>query len=538
MPLHVPASGTHRPLFALVCSCVALAACSDPVGAQPAENPSFYIQEYRVKGVNKISSLEVEEAVYPYLGPGRTADDVERARLALEKTFHGKGYQTVSVLIPQQDPRYGIISLEVVEGVVGRLRVNNSRWFLPSKIRAAAPSMAEGNVPNMNDVQREILALNRLSDRRVTPELKPGVSPGTFDIDLNVEDEFPIHGSVELNNRYSPDTSELRLNAAISYSNLFQLGHTMGLSGQVAPLDSEDTLVYSGYYLARTSDSVSLLFSATRQDSDVSTLGGGSVVGRGNILSLRTLFDMPSADGLFQSFSLGIDRKDFGEDLKVGGAGISSPIEYYPLSANYSATWLHEKTAFTEANASLTFGLRGLGSNQSNYDAKRFGSNGSFVILKSDVSHTRDLRNGSQLFGKIQGQLADKPLINTEQFSGGGLSTARGYLESTALGDNALFATAEYRTPSLFGKSDAKDAENDRPDEWRFHAFVDAGALSIYDPLPGQSRASYLVSTGLGSRIRYRKNFNASVDLAIPLNEIPPVEQGDVRVTFRSWLDF
>jgi hemolysin activation/secretion protein len=247
---------------------------------------------------------------------------------------------------------------------------------------------------------------------------------------------------------------------------------------------------------------------------------------------------MPSADGFFQSFSLGIDRKDFGEDLKVGGAGISSPIEYYPLSANYAATWLHEKTAFTEANASLTYGLRGLGSNQSDYSAKRFGSNGSFVILKGDVSHTRDLRNGSQLFGKLQGQLADKPLINTEQFSGGGLSTARGYLESTALGDNALFATAEYRTPSLFGKADAKDAENDNPDEWRFHAFVDAGALSIYDALPGQTKTSFLVSTGLGTRMRYRKHFNSSLDLAIPLHEIPPVEQGDIRVTFRSWLDF
>lgn len=541
MPTQNPASEPRLPAFSLPILCVAFLACMSPIGAQtaqPAENPVFYIQEYRVKGVTKISSLEVEEAVYPYLGPARTADDVERARLALEKAFHDKGYQTVSVLIPQQDPRHGIISLEVVEGVVGRLRINNSKWFLPSRIRAAAPSMAEGAVPNMNDVQRDILALNRLSDRRVTPELKPGVAPGTFDIDLNVEDELPLHGSLELNNRFSPNTSELRLNGAISYSNLFQLGHTLGLSGQVAPLDSKDALVYSGYYLARATENMSLLFSATRQDSDVSTLGGGSVVGRGNILSLRALFDMPSSDGFSQSFSLGIDRKDFGEDLNVGGAGISSPIEYYPLSANYAATWLHGKTAFTEANTSLTFGLRGLGSGQADYNAKRFGSNGSFVVLKADVSHTRDLKNGSQIFGKVQGQLADKPLINTEQFSGGGLSTARGYLESTALGDNALFATAEYRTPSLFGKADAKDEESDNPDEWRFHAFVDAGALSIYDPLPGQTRASFLVSTGVGTRIRYRKHFNASLDLAIPLHEIPPAEQGDVRVTFRSWLDF
>ena len=160
-----------RGLVILLSSLSTLDAQTPPPVVVAQENPVFYIQEYRVKGATKISSLEVEEAVYPYLGPGRTADDVEQARLALEKSFHDKGYQTVSVLIPQQDPRYGVISLEVVEGTVGRLTVNNSKWFLPSKIRAASPSMAEGGVPNMNDVQREILALNRLADRRVTVSL-------------------------------------------------------------------------------------------------------------------------------------------------------------------------------------------------------------------------------------------------------------------------------------------------------------------------------------------------------------------------------
>jgi hemolysin activation/secretion protein len=525
-------------LAALLSSVSILSAQTDPADAPSTPNPVFYIQEYRVKGATKISSLEVEEAVYPYLGPARTAEDVEQARLALEKTFHDKGYQTVSVLIPQQDPRFGVIRLEVVEGVVGRLNVNNAKWFLPSAIRAASPSMAEGGVPNMNDVQREILALNRLADRRVTPELKPGSVPGTFDIDLNVEDKSPLHGSVELNNRYSPNTSELRANAALSYSNLFQLGHTLGVNGQIAPLNSDDALVYSGYYLARVSENLSLLFSATKQDSDISTLGGGSVVGRGSIFSLRAIFDTPSADGFFQSFSVGIDRKDFGEDLNIGGGIVSAPIEYYPLSANYGATWLHGKTAFTEANASLTFGLRGVGSDQSAYDLKRFGSSGSFVVLKGDVSHTRDLRNGSQLFGKIQAQVSDKPLINTEQFSGGGLATARGYLEGTALGDNAVFATAEYRTPSILGGADSGEEEDIAKDEWRFHAFVDAGALSIYDPLPGQDRNTYLLSSGIGTRLRYRQIYNSSLDVAVPLNDVPPVMQGDIRVTFRGWMEF
>ena len=499
------------------------------------ENPIFYIQEYRVKGATKISNLEVEESVYPYLGPARTADDVEKARQSLEKAYHDKGYQTVSVLIPQQNPRHGIIILEVVEGTVGRLRVNGANWFLPSKIRAASPSMAEGGVPNMNDVQKDILALNRLSDRRVTPELKPGSAPGTFDIDLNVEDKMPLHGSVELNNRFSPNTSELRLNAGISYANLFQLGHTIGFSGQIAPENFDDALVYSGYYLARVSDKLSLLVSAVRQDSDISTLGGGSVVGKGEVFTLRALFDMPSTNGFYQSFGIGLDWKSFGEDLLVGAGNISAPIEYYPLSANYGATWLHGEDAFTDFNSSLLFNLRGLGSDSAAYGQKRFGANGNFVVIKSDLSHTHDLKDESQLFVKIQSQLSDKPLINTEQYSGGGLSNARGYFESTALGDNALFLTGEYRTKSLFGKS---TKQQPLANELRFHTFVDAGALSIYDALPGQDSSTYLLSTGVGCRLRYKKVLNSSLDIAFPLNSVATVKQGDIRVTFRGWIEF
>src|SRR6478609_8015452 len=178
-------------------------------GIVSAADMKFYIREYRVEGARRLKSLEVEEAVYPYLGPARTPGDVEQARVALEKVYHDKGFQTVSVVVPQQDPRRGVIRLEVVEGKVGRLRVNGARFFLPSKIKAEVPSLAEGSVPDMNRVSKEIVGLNRLADRRVTPVLRAGVEPGTVDIDLNVEDKLPLHGSLELNNRYSSNTSEL-----------------------------------------------------------------------------------------------------------------------------------------------------------------------------------------------------------------------------------------------------------------------------------------------------------------------------------------
>ena len=499
------------------------------------EITSFYIREYRVEGAKRLKNLEVEEAVYPFLGPSRTPEDVEQARAALEKVYHDKGFQTVSVAVPQQDPRRGVIRLEVIEGKVGRLRVNGARFFLPSKIKSEAPSLAEGSVPDLNRVSKDIVSLNRLGDRRVTPVLRPGVVAGTVDIDLNVEDKLPLHGSLELNNRYSSNTTELRLNGGLSYSNMFQLGHTAGLNFQVAPENTHDALVFSGYYLARVSDGVSLMLQGTKQNSDISTLGGAAVGGRGEILGLRALYDLPSTQKFYQNFSLGIDYKNFSEDIVIGKDTISSPIEYYPISANYGASWL-EDNSFTEFNSSLNFHLRGMGSKATDYENKRHNADGSYAFIRSDLSHTHDLWAGSQLYGKIQGQLSSQPLINGEQIAGGGLGTVRGYLEATSLGDNGVFGTLEMRSPSLIGKPGKPGTPS--PTEWRFHAFADGGLLDMYDPLPSQQSRYNFASLGAGTRIKVLNHYNGSLDAALPLIDQTDAKAGEIRVTFRGWADF
>jgi hemolysin activation/secretion protein len=498
------------------------------------EEMTFYIREYRVEGAKRLPRLAVERAVYPYLGPRRGAGDVEQARAALEKSYHDEGYQTVSVVVPQQDPRRGIIRLEVVEGKVGRLRVNGARYFLPSQIKREAPSLAEGNVPDMDQVSKEIVALNRLADRRVTPSLRAGVEPGTVDIDLDVEDKLPLHGSLELNNRYSADTTALRLNGSISHGNLFQKGHTGGLSFQIAPENIDDALVYSGYYLARVSDGVSLMVQGTKQNSDISTLGGTAVGGRGEILGLRALFDLPTSARFYQNFSIGFDYKNFEEDLVIGESTISSPIEYYPVSASHAATWMSEN-GFTEMNHSLTFGLRGVGSGERDYANKRFRADGNFVYLRSDLAHTHDINGGSQIFGKIQTQLASRPLINSDQIAAGGLGSVRGYLEATSLGDNGVFGTVELRSPSLIGNPDKASTDSD---EWRFHAFSEAGLLGIWDPLPSQQSQFGFASAGAGTRFKVGGHYNGSLDIAIPFISQTNAESGDIRVTFRGWADF
>lgn len=493
----------------------------------------MYIQEYRVIGAKLLDKRTVEKAVYPFLGPERLPEDVDQARAALEKAYRDKGYQTVSVSIPQQKVKRGIVFLEVTEAAVGRLRVRGSRYYDLERIKEKAPSLAEGNVPNFNDVTRDIVALNQLADLRVTPALKAGAIPGTVDIDLNVQDTLPLHGSIEVNNRYNANTTPWRLNGSLSYNNLWQLGHTLGFNFQIAPERLDDAAVYSAYYMLRIPghDRVSLVFQGTKQDSDVSTLGGAAVAGRGETIGLRANVTLPAKPGLYHSISFGLDYKNFEEDLVLAGVPSSSPVTYYPVSLNYSATWAGKKRT-TALNAGVNIGVRGLGGDAGQFNNKRFNADDGFAYFRGDLSHTEKLPGGFEAYAKAQGQISSGPLINNEQFSGGGLGTVRGYLESAALGDNGIFGTVELRSPSLLKSTD------DNKNEWRFYLFADGGQLSLNQPLPGQEADVNLASAGVGSRFRIFNHLNGSVDAGVPLIEHAVTNVGEVLFTIRFWAEF
>ena len=311
-----------------------------PIAGEVPQVGSLFIREYRVRGSHRFSRSEVEDAVYPYLGPGRGAGDVEQARSALEKLIRSKGFQTVAVQTTAQDPTGGIVYLDIVEGTVGRLRVRDARYSLPSRIKAQVPSLAEGSVPNFNQVSSQIVGLNQASDRRITPSLRAGVIPGTVDVDLKVEDTLPLHGSLELNNRYSINTSPLRLDVGASYDNLWQLNHTIGGSVQISPQDPSQVQVYSGYYVARVPgwSNVSFVVQGVKQQSNVNTLGDVAVAGRGDVEGLRAIITLPGQTRFLPFADSGLRSQAFRSGYHHrGNDGTPRPVTYYPFSLNYSA---------------------------------------------------------------------------------------------------------------------------------------------------------------------------------------------------------
>jgi hemolysin activation/secretion protein len=513
----------------------------------PAPPQRFNIDDFAVRGADKLPEIDLEEAIYPFLGPNKSAEDVEKARAALEKAYHDKGFQTVSVSVPQQNAQSKVISLQVTELKVGRLRVKNARYFDLDKIKDRATSLKEGAVPNFNDVTKDIVALNQWPDRRVTPALRAGVTPGTVDVDLNVEDTAPIHGTLEYNNRQSPSTTATRLNATVHYDNLWQLGHSLSFTYQVAPERPSDATVFSGSYLARVPgvDWLNVLVYAVNSSSNVASVGGTNIIGPGQIYGSRAVMTLPTLPNFFHTLSVGLDYKHFDQTVQMGSDAFSSPVTYYPMVASYGATFQGDKFT-TQFNASVTSNLGTLSSSTADFDTKRYKASPSFTHFNADLSHTHELGEGFQLWGKVQGQIADGPLVSSEQFSIGGLDTVRGYLESETLGDNGVVGNLELRSPdvgSMLQKQMKNETEQGAPrfttfNEWRFFAFTDAGRATVLRPLPEQQSQFDLWSYGVGTRFKMFNYLNGMLAYSVPMVSQTYTQARDPRVNFRIWGEF
>jgi hemolysin activation/secretion protein len=509
-------------LVLLLCCAVGSVAAQAPAG------PRFDVLEFEVEGNTALPAAAIEAAVYPFLGESRTLDDVESARAALERAYREAGFVTVLVNIPEQRVDGGLVRLEVIEGRVARTRVTGARYYSQGRILAGAPSLTEGSVPNALDIQDDLAEINRSADRRVTPTFRPGRQPGTTEVDLAVEDALPLHGRLELNNRYSPDTEPLRLLGTLRYDNFFQRGHSGSVQYQTSPQDTSQVWVLSGAYTMPLAQRRFLTAYAIQSDSAIATgVAGASVIGQGSIYGLRYTMALRGSERLNHSATLGVDRKNSDQDA----AGVFTPVSYTPFTAAYSGA-LADDTGITEFGAGLNVSFRGLGNEESEFENRRFNASANYLYLRFDLSRTQKLPAGLSLYGRLDGQVANGPLINNEQFVAGGIDSVRGYLEASALGDNGFRGSLELRSPQW--ATLAGDAMNDL----RGVVFVDGARLTVRDPLPQEEDRFTLASTGLGLRMRAFDRLQLRVDAGYALREQGTTDRRELRVQFVSAYEF
>jgi len=507
------------------------------LGLGADEQVAFSIADYTVSGNTLISSQEVETALKPYKGKGKTAEDVEEARDALEKLFHQRGYPTVLVNIPEQSVDDGVVRLEVIASKIRKVRVTGNRYFTMETILGKLPSLAPGQVIYLPKVQEELAGVNRNADIKVAPVLQAGPELGLVDLELQVKDRLPLHASLELNNRSSWDTTELRLNGSLRYDHLWQKEHSASVQYQISPQDADEVNLVSASYVFPTPWNPDHMVAAFAAWSDSQTAFGEGlrITGKGALYGLRYVMGLPPAGQWGHSLTLGLDLKDFNETLgfATGEDAVVTPITYLPLSASYGAT-LPDAYGVSRLSAGVNMAFRNVVADQREFEVKRFKALGNYIYATAGIERVHKLPWGMDIFLKIDGQIADQPLIANEQCVAGGMDSVRGYKESEEAGDDALHTTLELGGPQWsFPLKGLLPASAERPLGVKPYAFFDTAALRIQDPRPEEDRHKTISGVGLGLRGAAGSFLEWALEWATALEATNRTPSGHQRIHFK-----
>jgi hemolysin activation/secretion protein/AraC-like DNA-binding protein len=246
-------------------------ATNQPVLAAAAKPAlTFRVDRYEVRGNTVLSSNTMARVLAPFTGEAVNISRVTNAMAALQLEYFQRGYVTVKVTAPPQQVTNRVIYFQATEGRLAAVNVVHNHYYSSNNIISSLPyvqSLLGGDrILNGKLFQTELDRANANPDRQISPEVRPGLEPGTTALVLDVKDRLPLHGRLDWDNYSPPGTPETRLNANASYGNLWQLDHSLGvqygfsptvpkpsLDGahlSLNPLDDPQVSYYSGFYRA------------------------------------------------------------------------------------------------------------------------------------------------------------------------------------------------------------------------------------------------------------------------------------------------
>jgi hemolysin activation/secretion protein len=329
------------------------------------------------------------------------------------------------------------------------------------------------------------------------------------------------------------DTSDLRLNAGLTYSNLWQKDHSLSMQYQMSPQNVGEVDVFASTYLWRRASSDSLFaFFWVHSNSDVASLTDTTVLGKGTTLGARAIYpNVLSLGDWHGTFLAGTDYKDTSDTISLGpDLGLETQVEYLNLTTGVTLARADDRSQ-TAIDFGLNFGPRGLLNERTEFEAKRYKGEPNYLYMTAAARHQRNFGDGWSWVARGRTQLTGSRLISNEQFSMGGVATVRGYLEAERLADYGVLAAFELRRalrkqplPGL-----AIDAA---------YTFVDGGYGWVLDALPDQDADFGLLSIGVGMDLMVLEHLDVSLQGALPLTAAQETDAGDLRLLFEAQYNF
>lgn len=495
----------------LLAGAILSAAVSTAWAAAPADDSAalrFEISRFEVSGNTLLPPAQIEQLLTPFTGKTRDFGDVQRALEALEAAYHARGYNVVTIELPEQELNRGVVLLRVVETKIGRVKVKGNQYFDEANIRRSLPALREGQTPNLPRVSANLKQGNESPAKQVTLKLQAGEKDDEVDAVLEVKDQPVWKAMANVDNTGTEQTGKTHLGFILQNANLFGLDHLASLQYTTSAEEPGRVKVYgAGYHVPLYALGDSLDFFASYSNVDSGTISAGAfnlaVSGKGAVYGARYNHPLAKRGEYDARLTYGVDVKAFKNSVLLLGQELGNDVTVHPLSVSYTGN-LALKAGELGGQATLVRNVSsGSKGGQSDFSLARSGAKADYTVLRLGGSLTRALAGDWQLRAIANGQYTRDALIPGEQFGAGGATSVRGFVEREISNDSGAAVNLEAYTPDLC----AREGWN-----CRLLGFYDHAYIKRNHALPGELESTSIASAGVGARLLLSTYVNLQLD--------------------------
>ena len=486
-----------------------------PTQAEPAVQPGqesirFFVREIRFSDSKILSAEELSALASEYQGRESSLAELQKLASRVNELYRKKGVVTAQAVIPPQDVSNGVIRVRLVEGRLGKIKINGNESTNESYI-VDRLVLKPSDLMDIGGLETALVRFNRTNDVQLQAELKPGETFATTDLALVAKE--PVRQELRLTLDTLGATATGKERAGLAYQNRSLLGF-------------RDDLGFS-YTQSLGLDSVSGIYAFP-----VNTWGGRLNLGyykdktaikNGALASLRITGESVAQIVSFRQPAF-VDSS-MQVDVVVGGKT--------RRTTNWIDSVLLTRTDSSDNNLGVEAQIFGQQSHWFASYVRSFGhfettDRQSFVIDRASLRHSRDLGHGFSFRGNLTWQATSKVLLpSSEQFFIGGDSSVRGYPVGVFAGDTGQLINLELHHPLV----PASAATNNVGATGFF--FVDYGRVKPFRaPNSTLSKNEDLTGVGWGVHANLGKHAYSRLVFGYGLDR-PPNQPGSYEVTFQ-----
>ena len=474
------------------------------------------IKNFQFSGNKLLTDQELQSIVEKWKGRTLTFEDLQNVITDIQEYYSSKN-RIGKALLPEQEIKDGIVSIKIIEGVLGDVVVEQTSpkpRMAVETVKKYFKGEKDSAYIDTKDLQRKIFILNDLAGVNATGTYEQGKKEGESNFKVTLQDTPFFKGEVVAANYGSKSTGSNQALANLSFNNISGIGDLFTVNGIKS---SGSDYVQGSYAVPILYDGLKLALNASKLNYQTLSSFSSTNQSKGDAKTYAANFTYPvfRTDRASVNAKVGYETKDY-LNTNVLTAATISDYKIDNMIAGLNGFLYNNDQSSISYNANVTFGrLKINDAAQETSDNTSAKTKGSFEKLAFNISRNQTLPNlkNTNWLISVDGQTANKNLNSSEQMSLGGPYAVRAYPTGQGSGSQGVILKTELQYP--YDKN------------LTFGPFLDIGFIkqyiNTYTDWQGSTRAKNdysLAATGITGTYKYNE-FNVNGTLAYRIGDNP-----------------